>query len=182
VSYGACLPYNIEAPERRIDGLEVSAAEKFRSQRDIDVRTRHEALGIDTKRQVVHARKLDGNRTYELGYDPLVIATGAAAAQLPLPGVFLLRELDDGATIKLFLAERMPSQGINIGAGYIGMEMAESLRHRGLEVVVLERVSQVVPGFEPEIARLVQDELKRNAVRVETSLAVTESNATRSGS
>jgi NADPH-dependent 2,4-dienoyl-CoA reductase/sulfur reductase-like enzyme len=178
VSYGACgLPYNIADADRSIDDLVVISAEKFRAERGIDVRTRHEVLGIDTERRLVHVRDWNGSQAYELGYDQLVIATGASAVRLPLPGidrlgVFLLRELDDGATIKRFLAEQKPSSAIILGAGYIGMEMAESLRHRGLEVTILEKVGQVVPGFEPEVANLVQNELERNAVRVETSITV----------
>lgn len=178
VSYGACgLPYNIGDPERRIDDLVVIPAERFRSERGIDVRTRHEALAIDIKGLTVRVRELDGGREYDLGYDQLVIATGASAVRPPLPGVdlpgvFVLRELDDGAAIKRFLAEQKPELAVILGAGYIGMEMAESLRHRGLEVTVLEKLGQVVPGFEPVVAKQVQEELERNGVRVETGLAV----------
>ncbi len=178
VSYGACgLPYNIEDPERRIDDLVVIPAEKFRTERGIDVRTGHEVLSIDTRHQHVHARDLDRGHDYELPYDRLIIATGASAVRLPLPGfdlpgVFLLRELDDGATIKRFLAEHKPERAVILGAGYIGMEMAESLRHRGLQVTVLEKLDQVVPGFEPIIATEVQRELERNGVPLNTGIAV----------
>lgn len=178
VSYGACgLPYNIEDPDRRIDDLVVISADTFRRERGIDVRTGHEVLTIDTERRLVRTRVLSEGRDYDLGYDRLVIATGASAVRLALPGadlpgVFVLRDLADGSAIKQFLAERSPRRAIVLGAGYIGMEMAEALRHRGLEVTVLEKLEQVVPGFEAPVAHQVRDELERNGVRVETGVTV----------
>jgi CoA-dependent NAD(P)H sulfur oxidoreductase len=177
VSYGACgMPYNIEDPRRSIEELVVLSAAKLR-ERGIDVRTRHEALSIDPEHRLVRARDLDGRAPYELAYDQLVLATGASAIRpalpgIELPGVFALRELSDGAAIKAFLATQNPSSAIIIGAGYIGMEMAESLRHRGLSVTVLEKALQVLPGLEPDLAKLVQGELERNEVRVETGVEV----------
>jgi NADPH-dependent 2,4-dienoyl-CoA reductase/sulfur reductase-like enzyme len=179
VSYGACgLPYNIADPERRIDDLVVISAERFRRERNIDVRTRHDALAIDTAKKIVRVRDLAAERDYEIHYDRLVLATGAAAVRPPLPGidspgVFVLRELTDGAAVKRWLAENPVRRAVIIGAGYIGMEMAEALRTRGLEVVVLEKLGQVVPGFDPALAGLIEKELVRNGVRVETGVAVT---------
>lgn len=179
VSYGACgLPYNIEDPSRRIDDLVVITPDKFRSQRGIDVRTRHEVASIDVDTGHVRVRDLDAGTDYELPYDRLVIATGASAVRLPLPGmglrgVFPLRELSDGADIKRFLAEHEPDKAVILGAGYIGMEMAEALRGRGVAVTVLEKLDQVIPGFEPAIAAVVRAELVRHEVRVETGVSVT---------
>jgi NADPH-dependent 2,4-dienoyl-CoA reductase/sulfur reductase-like enzyme len=178
VSYGACgIPYNIEDPARRIEDLVVITAEQFRNERGIDVRTRQEALAIDLASKVVRVRSIETGQEYERPYDKLVIATGASAVRLPLPGldlpgVFALRELSHGAAIKRWLAEREPRRAIIVGAGYIGMEMAEALRRRGLEVTVLEKLDQVVPGFEPAIAMAVKEELVRHGVRVETGIGV----------
>lgn len=178
VSYGACgMPYNLLDPARRMDDLVVLSPERLRSERGIDVRTRHEALSIDPARRVVAARDLEADRRYELPYDALVIATGAEAVRPPLPGldlpgVFLLRELTDGAAMKRFLAERAPARAVIVGAGYIGMEMAEALRGRGLAVTVLEKVDQILPGFVTPVVEVVQAELARNEVRVETGVAV----------
>lgn len=178
VSYGACgMPYNLLDPARRMDDLVVLSPERLRSERGIDVRTRHEALSIDPARRVVAARDLEADRRYELPYDALVIATGAEAVRPPLPGldlpgVFLLRELTDGAAMKRFLAERAPARAVIVGAGYIGMEMAEALRGRGLAVTVLEKVDQILPGFVAPVVEAVQAELARNEVRVETGVAV----------
>lgn len=180
VSYGACgMPYNLADPGRRMDDLVVIPAERFRAERGIDVRTRHEALAVDVGRRVVSVADLDGARRYELPYDALVIATGARAVRPPLPGmdlpgVFVLRELHDGAAMKRHLAEAAPRRAVIVGAGYIGMEMAEALRGRGLEVTVLEKVDQVLPGFAPQIVERVAAELARNGVRVETGVSVRE--------
>ncbi|MCB9727243.1 MAG: FAD-dependent oxidoreductase [Deltaproteobacteria bacterium] len=174
VSYGACgMPYNIEKPERDIEDLVVMSAKTFRDKRGIDVRTRHEVLSIDTEGRTVEVRDHGAGSTYELSWDRLVIATGAHAIRLDMPGmdeegVFPLRDLEDGAAVKRWLADKEPGSAVILGGGYIGMEMAEVLRSRGLAVTVVEMADQVVPGFEPQIARIVREELERHEVRVET--------------
>src|SRR5690606_24045974 len=85
VSYGACgMPYNIKAPEREIEDLVVITPERFRNERKIDVRLRHEALAIDAEAKLVRARDLEAGREVDFPYDRLVIATGASAVRLPL--------------------------------------------------------------------------------------------------
>ena len=169
VSYGACgMPYNIEDPQRAIDDLVVITAEEFRHVRGIDVRTRHEVRAIDPDRKELVVRDHAVARDYTQRYDRLVIATGAQAVRPPvsgleLPGVFLLRELTDGAAIKHFIDEAAPRRATIIGAGYIGMEMADVLSQRGLAVHVLERAGQVIPGFEPVISDIVAEQLHRHA-------------------
>jgi NADPH-dependent 2,4-dienoyl-CoA reductase/sulfur reductase-like enzyme len=178
VSYGACgMPYNIADAERRIEDLVVVTPEQFRRERGIDLRTRHEVTALDLDAKRLRVRDLATDREEELRWDALVIATGASAVKLPipgmeLPGVFPLRQLGDGAAMKRFIEERRPARAAIIGAGYIGMEMAESLRARQLEVTVLEKLEQVVPGFDPAIAHLVEGELTANGVRVETGIGV----------
>lgn len=178
VSYGACgMPYNIEDPAREMGDLVVISAERFRTERDIDVRTRSQVEAIEPAHKRVRVRNLDSGEGYEQSYDRLIVATGASALRptlpgLDLPGVFLLRELRDGAAIKAYLAEASPRRAVIIGAGYIGMEMAEVLRGRGLEVTIVEMQAQVIPGFAPAVARVVHDELTRHGVRVETGATV----------
>ena len=178
VSYGACgMPYNIEDPQRAIDDLVVITAEEFRHVRGIDVRTRHEVRAIDPHRKELVVRDHAAARDYTQRYDRLVIATGAQAVRPPvsgldLPGVFLLRELTDGAAIKRFIDEAAPRRATIIGAGYIGMEMADVLSQRGLAVHVLERTSQVIPGFEPVISDIVAEHLHRHGVHVDTGVTV----------
>ncbi len=178
VSYGACgMPYNIEDPQRDIEDLVVITPAEFRHARGIDVRIRHEVCAIDPTHKTLAVRDFVNGRDYVQDYDRLVIATGARAVRLPipgldLPGVFQLRELTDGAAIKRFLDDSSPRRATIIGAGMIGMEMADVLTRRGLTVQIFERDGQVIPGFEPVIAELVTGELQRHGVRIDTGVAV----------
>ncbi|MCG6926318.1 MAG: FAD-dependent oxidoreductase [Acidobacteria bacterium] len=177
VSYAACgMPYNIEDPARTLDDLVVLTPADVR-ERGIDLRLRHRASGVDSGRRVVTVQDLEVGTTVEVDYDALVLATGATPVQPPIPGldkrgVFVLRQLTDGQALKQHLAEARPARAVIVGAGYIGMEMAESLRSRGLAVTVVERMDQVTPGFDPVIAALVTDALGRHGVSVETGVAV----------
>jgi NADPH-dependent 2,4-dienoyl-CoA reductase/sulfur reductase-like enzyme len=177
VSYAACgIPYNIEDPSRTVDDLVVLTPADVR-ERGIDLRLRHRACGVDPVRRVVTVQNLEGGTTAGLGYDALVLATGAAPVQPPIPGldhpnVFFLRELTDGQALKRHLAQARPSRAVVVGAGYIGMEMAEALRTRGLEVTVVERMDQVVPGYDPAIAGPAEEALTRHGVSVETGVTV----------
>ncbi|HEX6242464.1 MAG TPA: FAD-dependent oxidoreductase, partial [Polyangiales bacterium] len=172
VSYGACgLPYNLMDPARDIEDLVVISAERFRAERAIDLRTEQVVDRIDPEKRRLSVRDLRGGEHYELGYDKLIIATGAEAVRPPLPGldlpfVFTLRTLQDGARIKRQLAERSPRRALLIGAGYIGMELAETFRARGLAVRVIEKAPQVLPGFDAELAQRAQEELARQGVEV----------------
>ncbi|MHB8348040.1 MAG: FAD-dependent oxidoreductase [Acidiferrobacterales bacterium] len=178
VSYGACgMPYNIEDPQRDIDDLVVIGAAEFRNARGIDVRTGHEVRAINPVGRELAVHDHVAGRDYTQRFDRLVIATGAQAMRPPipgldLPGVFLLRELTDGAAIKRFIDEKAPRRAAIIGAGYIGMEMADVLVRRGLTVHVLERANQVIPGFEPVISDIVAEELRRHGVYVDPGVTV----------
>ena len=179
VSYGACgMPYNIGDSDRDMHDLVIITPSQFRHKRGIDVRVRHEVLAIDTEARRVKVHDHTEARDYELAYDKLVVATGASALKPPLPGidltgVFLLRELTDGEAIKSFIAQSGARRAVIVGAGYIGMEMAEVLTQRGLAVTILERAAQVLPGFEPVIADIVADALARHGVQVMTGVGVT---------
>ena len=177
ISYGACgMPYNIEDPERAIEDLVVLSPEKARSERGIDLHLNHEATGIDLDQMVVTVADLEGGGERHEPFDAMVIATGARAARLPLPGfdlpgVEVLRELGDGARIKKAL-ENGPRRAVVIGAGYIGMEMAHVLTARGLEVTVVEKLPQLLPGWHEETVAVVGETLASHGVEVHTDTAV----------
>ncbi len=179
VSYGACgMPYNIADDGRDMHDLVVITPEQFRHTRGIDVRVRHEVMAIDARAQTLHVRDHAAANEYDLTYDKLVIATGAAALRpslpgIDLPGVFVLRELTDGAAIKSYLEQNNVHRVVIVGGGYIGMEMAETLRGRGLAVTLVERAPQVVPGFEPVIADVVRESLLRHGVQLLTGVGTT---------
>lgn len=178
VSYGACgMPYNIEDSARVIEDLVVFTPERLIKERGIDVRTGNEAVAIDRAAHKVTVRFTATGKQEELTYDRLVLATGASAvrpsvAGFDLPGVMVLRELLDGAAMKKYLAELAPRSAVIIGGGYIGMEMADVLRKRGLAVSVIEKLADIVPGHEPEIVKEVRAELERKGVGVHVGVSV----------
>jgi CoA-dependent NAD(P)H sulfur oxidoreductase len=179
VSYGACgMPYNLGAPSQPMESLVVVDAQRFRSERQIDVRTQHDAVGIDVLRRRVRVVERSTGREYDEPYESLVVATGASAVrpELPgmdLPGVFVLRTLSDGIELKRHLEQSTTRRALIIGAGYIGMEMAEVLRARGLDVSVLEKLPAVSPGFDPAISEIARKKLESEGVDVHTGVGVT---------
>ena len=178
ISYSACgMPYNIGDPTRALDDLVIVSAEVARGERGIDVRTRHEVVGIDIARRVVDVIDLDAASAYPMTWDRLVLANGAEAVRPQLPGldqegVFVLRELEDARAIKRRLAEVKVASAVIVGAGYIGMEMADVLRGLGIVVSMLEKVDHVLPGFAPAIVEVAQRELDRRGVRVQTGVSL----------
>lgn len=174
ISYSACgMPYNIGDPARGLDDLVILSAEDARSARGIDVRTRHAAQALDVSRRVVQVTDLDAGRDYALDWDALVIASGATAVRpavpgLDLAGVFVLRDLADARHVKGYLADVKVSSAVVVGAGYIGIEMADVLHGLGISVSILERADQVLPGFAPAIVEVATNELERHGVRVQT--------------
>ena len=116
-------------------------------------------------------------QTQELSYDKLLIATGAESARPPITGldqkgVFLLRWMADGFAMQQFIAQANPRKAVIIGGGYIGLEMADALTHRGLEVTVLEFLPEVLSTMDPIMGRLIRNELESKGVKVITGKAV----------
>jgi NADPH-dependent 2,4-dienoyl-CoA reductase/sulfur reductase-like enzyme len=136
----------------------------------------HTASAIDPdKKQVSVIAKNGKSKTLE--YDRLVIGTGAVSVEpniewLQLPGVFTLRWMDDSFAMQRFLAEQNPKSAIIIGAGYIGMEMADALTYRGIKVTVVEYFDSVLTTVDPEFGHLVRKELEKHGVKVNTGIAV----------
>lgn len=186
ISYGACgMPYNIEDPGRDIEDLVVLSADKARQERHIELHLRHEVVGIDPAGASVQVRDLETGEERTEAYDALVLATGASAVRLPLPGFDLpglvaLRNLEDGAEVKRLVAEDA-RKAVILGAGYIGMEMAHVLRARGLEVTVLEKLPRILPGWGSDAVEAVEHELQEHGVGVETGVTVTGAEAGPSG-
>ncbi len=171
VSYGACgLPYLIAGVVPKATDLIARTPEQFAKQ-GIQVHTHHEVTSIDVSAQMVKVKDLNEGRQFSQSYDQLVIATGGAAIQPPIPGtdlegVFVLRTVEDGIAVKEFLAEKKPHRALIIGAGYIGVEVAEAFVERGLTTIMLNRPPQVLDNFDADMARMMQEELERNGVVV----------------
>jgi CoA-dependent NAD(P)H sulfur oxidoreductase len=177
VSYGACgLPYYVGGRVKDAEDLVVYDADYFRKVRKIDMRLEHEAIEIQPGRKTVVALER-GARLVELPYDKLVIATGAAPlTNIPgadTPGVFTVNDLATTVHLRALLDERKPRCAVIIGSGYIGLEMAEALGTRGLEVAIVERSGALAAGFGAAIEAKVKEALGRHGVRFHTDARVT---------
>jgi NADPH-dependent 2,4-dienoyl-CoA reductase/sulfur reductase-like enzyme/peroxiredoxin family protein/rhodanese-related sulfurtransferase/TusA-related sulfurtransferase len=176
VSFANCgLPYHIGGVIRDRERLLVQTPDSLRASLNLDVRVRSEVTAIDRQSRRVTVREADG-RTYEENYDKLVLATGAVSLRPPLPGldhpaIFELRNLADMDGILARL--RAGAKHAVVMGGYIGIEAAENLRLRGLDVTVVEKMPQLLGPLDPEMARLLQDELERHGLRVLTGNGVT---------
>ncbi|MEV7717675.1 FAD-dependent oxidoreductase [Streptomyces sp. NPDC088184] len=162
-SYSACgIPYWVGGDVVERDDLVARTPQEHRA-RGIDLRTRTEVTEIDVAGQRVRALDRETGETYWTGFDKLVIATGArpvrpALPGMDAPGVHGVQTLDDGQAL-LETLDRAPGarRAVVIGAGYIGVEMAEALLKRGFEVTVLNRGEQPMATLDPDMGRLVHD-------------------------
>jgi len=178
-SYAACgIPYYLAGDVAEFDDLVVVTPEQFRKRRGIDVRMGCEVVAIDTAARTVRATSAgeSGAETVTESYDRLLIATGASAIVPPWPGVGLegvlaLRNLTDTRRMEALL-EGGARRAVIVGAGYIGLEMAEAFSRRGLEVTVVEKLAGVMGGVEAKITEMVAAELAEHGVelRLETTV------------
>ncbi|MGQ9573486.1 MAG: FAD-dependent oxidoreductase [Chloroflexota bacterium] len=172
VSFILCgLPYYVSDVIASHDSLIVYTPEFFRKERRIEVLTGHDVRRIDHERRLLKVTDLGTSRDFTCRYDKLVVATGAQAVRpkvegIDLGNVFVLRSIDDGRRIKAALQQDGLRHGVVIGAGYIGVEMAEALTEAGLETVLIEATASVLPATEPEIGEVVEQELADHEVRV----------------
>jgi len=179
VSVGLCgLPYfvgdQVQDPRRLI----AHVPEYFRRERNIDVRIHHRVERIHQGQRVVAGHCLCSGEPFEVRYDRMVYATGAKASRLGVPGedlphVFTLRTLDDGIRLKARLAERRDRRAVVVGAGYIGLEVAEALRHWDLAVTVVESRDRPLVAFDPWVSAVSADLLKTNGVALALGQTVT---------
>lgn len=169
VSYGACgLPYYVKGDIDSLDDLVSVTPREFRDERDIDLRTNHEVVTIDTDSKRV---TVDGpENTFEQPYGDLLIATGASAIVPPIEGVelqdiFTLHDMADGKSVTNRISDHpdLDSVGI-VGGGYVGVEMAEAFQERGLSVHLFEMLPQVLEPFGEAVGEAVADELTEQGV------------------
>ena len=195
VSYANCgLPYHVGGVIEKEANLLVFTEQMFRAIFAVDCRTRCEALAISPQDKTVQLKNLATGEVTTEAYDKLVLSPGAAPIRPPLPGIdlpgiFSVRTVPDARAIRewieksdSYLAEEHAATGFQpldkskravvVGGGYIGLEMAENLAHRGLEVTIVEMLDQVMAPLDPECARLVERYLEKNGVRLALGDAV----------
>lgn len=190
VSYANCgLPYHVGGSIEHESSLLVATEKTFRVQFAIDCRTCCEVIGISSKQKTVELKNhVTGEVTTEK-YDKLVLSPGAAPIRPPLPGIdlqgiFSVRTVPDARRIREWLDRgtedqsgmnsytgfqtvTKPKRAVVVGGGFIGLEMVENLIHRGLEVRLIEKLDQVMPPLDPEMARLVERYMVKHGVRLE---------------
>ena len=171
VSFANCgLPYHIGGDITERDALLLQTPLSLRESLGLDVRTGHEVLAIDREGKSVSVRDRLTGEEYAEAYDALVLATGATPLRPPLPGIDhplirTLRNIPDMDAIIAILDDGVRS-AVVIGGGYIGIEMVEALRHRGIEVTLVEALDQVMTVLDPEMATHLQDNLVDHGVRL----------------
>ncbi|MGL6057412.1 MAG: CoA-disulfide reductase [Culicoidibacterales bacterium] len=177
VSFGACgLPYFVGDQFHRPEGMISRTPEQF-AKTGITVKVQHEVIAIDPQQQSVQVRNLATGETYTDTYDQLLLATGATPIQPQVPGhelanIFTFTKLQDGEALKAKLAD-VETVTI-VGAGFIGLELAEQLHELGKKVRIIELSNQIMGKvFDPEISEQLAAELVGNGVDVHLNEAVT---------
>ncbi|MEN9354383.1 MAG: hypothetical protein RL318_1708 [Fibrobacterota bacterium] len=177
ISFANCgLPYHIggDIPDR--SSLILQSPESFKSQYDVTVHVNTMAQSIDRAAKVVTAKVASG-KTVEYPYSKLILAQGGKPIAPDLPGskldhVFTLWTLADMDRIGSWIKDRKPAKAVIAGGGFIGLEMAEALAHRGLEVHVVEKMPHVMAIMDPEISGFVEEELTARGVFLHKNVGV----------
>lgn len=170
ISYANCgLPYYIGdvIPER--DSLFVQTPESFGGRFKVDVRVNSEVISINRDKREVMVKKTDSDFTYVEAYDKLILSPGAEAVRPPIQGIdsegiFTLRNVNDTDKIKEYINTNQPKRAVVVGAGFIGLEMAENLHHLGMQVTIVEMLDQVMPPIDFSMAAIVHQHLKTKNV------------------
>jgi NADPH-dependent 2,4-dienoyl-CoA reductase/sulfur reductase-like enzyme/rhodanese-related sulfurtransferase len=187
VSFANCgLPYHVGDVIQDERKLLVASEELFRRRFAIAVHSRHEVIAIDRQAKCITVQDLAAGTIATHPYDALVLSPGAAAVRPPipgldLPGIFTMRTIPDARQVREWITARKARAAVVIGAGFIGLEMAENLALRGLHVTVVEKASQVLPPLDPEMAALVQERLAAKGVQVVLAEGVAAFAATSDG-
>ncbi|HUK42001.1 MAG TPA: FAD-dependent oxidoreductase [Candidatus Acidoferrales bacterium] len=186
VSFANCgLPYyvgNVISDERK---LLVASREMFHDRFNIEVHTDTEVTGIDRNARTVMVREMVTGNTRTERYDALVLSPGAAPIRPPLPGVdlpgvFAVRSIPDSRRIRSWISDRRAKSAVVVGGGFIGLEMVENLIHRELSTAILEKLPQVMPPLDAEMAVPLMEHLLAKGVELHLGdgLARIENSAT----
>ena len=177
ISYANCgLPYYIGGVIQDRERLFVQTPEDFAKRLNIDVRIRSEVTSIDREKKCVTVKTADG-KEYTENYDKLLLSPGASPVRPPLPGIdsegiFTLRNITDTDRIKKYVQEHQVKRAVIVGGGFIGLEMAENLKHVGAEVAVVEMANQVMGPVDFSMAALVNEQLRQQGVKLYLEQAV----------
>lgn len=170
ISFANCgLPYYIGDVITEKDKLLVQTPEKMHERFNIDVRINSEVIQIIPKQKLVKVYNHAENRTYTESYDKLILSPGAEPVRPPIPGIdseriFTLRNIPDTYRIKDYVDNIRPKRAVVVGAGFIGLEVAENLHAKGIKVTVVELADHVIGPLDYEMAALVHQHMKSKDV------------------
>ena len=172
ISYANCgLPYYIGDTITDPEDLTLQTPESFFSRFRVDMRVHHEVTAIHPDRKTVSVRNLETGDEFEESYDRLILSPGAKPAQPRLPGVgidrvFTLRTVEDTFRIKEYINRHQPKSVVLAGGGFIGLELAENLRHLGIAVTIVQRPKQLMNPFDADMASFIHSEMRKHGVRL----------------
>ncbi|HAF60615.1 MAG: FAD-dependent oxidoreductase [Anaerovoracaceae bacterium] len=180
ISYAGCgIPYYIGDVVKNIESIAPRDPAYFKKVYDVDVHTEHEVISIDPETNTLVVKNLITGNTFEDRYDRLVLAMGARAVVPPIKGadrdnVFVLRNIQDMFKVKKYIDKNNPRKAVIIGTGFIGQEVSENFKLLGMEITMVEKLDQVTPGLDPDMAIHVEEHLKQKGVSVITGASVEE--------
>lgn len=175
ISYAGCgLPYYVGGMIASREELIVNTPQKYSGLTGVSVETGKEVIAVNAAEKTITAQDVKSGEKTEYTYDRLVIATGASPAVLPIPGkdlsgVFKMRTPDDAVTMRSYVEEQNVKKAVVIGAGFIGLEVAENLKAKGVKVTVIDFADQLLPNIvDYEIALYIKKHLLKEGIRVIT--------------
>ena len=173
VSYANCgLPYHIGEVIEAEESLLLQTPESLHARFNLDVRVNNRVTKIDRENKQVTVANLIDNTEYQESYDQLVLSTGAKPRMVPIPGLeraLVLRDVQDAVKIKALVDTKQIESAAIIGAGFIGVELAENLRHRGIKTTIVEFRDNILPQFDPEMIEPMQKVLTENSIALALS-------------
>jgi NADPH-dependent 2,4-dienoyl-CoA reductase/sulfur reductase-like enzyme/rhodanese-related sulfurtransferase len=173
VSYANCgLPYHIGEVIEAEESLLLQTPESLHARFNLDVRVNNRVTKIDRENKQVTVANLKDNTEYQESYDQLVLSTGAKPRLVPIPGLeraLVLRDVQDAVKIKALVDTKQIKSAAIIGAGFIGVELAENLRHRGIKTTIVEFRDNILPQFDPEMIEPMQKVLIENGIELALS-------------
>jgi len=170
ISFANCgLPYYVGGTIENRKKLLLQTPKRFKARFNVDVRTKNEVLNIDRDKKKIEVADLTTGKKYFENYDKLILSPGSKPTKPPIPGIdsdriFTVRDIPDTDSINAFIEKHSPKRAVVVGAGYIGLEIAENLRQRGLLVAIVEMVNQVMPTMDKEMANLLHQHLHEQSI------------------
>ena len=172
ISFANCgLPYHVGGVIEDRDELLLQTPEDFYDRFNVDVRIQSEVVSIDRENKKIEVHNTLENKTYWEDYDVLVLSTGSSSLKPPIPGIdiegiFSLWNIPDMDRIIAYLEEKNVKDAVVVGGGFIGIEMAENLHDRGINVTIVEMLNQVMAPLDFDMAQILHKHMKKKGINL----------------